>query len=149
MNIYRLFRGQITKNLIPLIMGVVSIFVFTMSCADQITSDSADENLIVNASFPDIQDKVFSPTCAVSGCHVSVMHESGMNLSAGAAYENLVDVVSRGNPQLKRVEPGNSQQSYLIRKLTGNNTAVMPPAGKLNSSVIDSIAAWIDAGALP
>ncbi|MGD9900726.1 MAG: hypothetical protein AB7T22_16495 [Calditrichaceae bacterium] len=128
---------------------MVSISVLTISCADQITGDSAGENLVVNASFSDIQEKVFSRTCAVSGCHVSVMHESGMNLSAGAAYDNLVNVVSKGNPQLKRVEPGDSQQSYLIRKLNGSNTPVMPPSGKLSSSVIDSIAAWIDKGALP
>ena len=47
-----------------------------------------------------------------------------------------------------RVKPFESENSYLIRKLRGQGTSVMPPSGQLKAAVIDSVVAWIDKGAL-
>ncbi len=74
-----------------------------------------------------------------------------MNLSAGKAYSNLVNVAaSECNDGRKRVLPGNADQSYLIDKLLGVNLCFgtkMPKLGSISSNEIQTIAAWICAGA--
>jgi hypothetical protein len=100
---------------------------------------------IMSASFSDIQTEVFSKSCATSGCHNGSINP---NLSAGEAYNNLVNQPSAQVPSMLRVKPGDSNNSYLMKKLTGDGTSVMPPSGQLSQVTIDSIAAWIDRGAL-
>ena len=97
------------------------------------------------ARFSDIQTEVFSKNCATSGCHNGTQNP---NLSAGVAYDNLVNQPSAQIPSMLRVKPGDSNNSYLMKKLTGDGTSVMPPSGQLSQVTIDSIAAWIDRGAL-
>lgn len=48
-----------------------------------------------------------------------------------------------------RVEPGDHESSILWHKLsnTGEYGGVMPPGGALDSSTVDAVAEWIDAGA--
>ena len=99
----------------------------------------------MRATFTSIQSEVFSPTCATSGCHGGSQNP---NLSAGQAYNNLVNQASAQNPSMMRVKPGDSNNSYLMKKLTGDGTSVMPPSGQLTQSKIDSIALWINTGAL-
>jgi len=99
----------------------------------------------IRATFSSIQKEVFTPTCATSGCHGGSQNP---NLSVGQAYDNLVNKASSQNSSLMRVKPGESSNSYLIKKLNGDGTSVMPPSGKLSQKAIDSIAAWIDQGAL-
>ncbi len=124
------------------------ISLFLQSCADKIVSGDDPPPSGMTAKLSDIQQNVFSVSCATAGCHVGQFPQGGLNLSAGASFANLVNVDSNENPSLKRVEPGNSSQSFLIRKLEGSGTSVMPPAGKLSGVLIDSIKSWIDKGAL-
>jgi hypothetical protein len=75
-----------------------------------------------------------------------------MNLSsAGESYAALVSVASLQVTSLNRVEPGNPDESYLIRKLEGGPDIVgdrMPRGGPfLPQATIDEIRAWIAAGA--
>ena len=134
------------------ITGLIVIFVsLYFNCADQIVSDcetTEDKNTIREpVSFTDIQTSVFNISCAVAGCHTGMSPAENLSLTAGQSHKNIVNVNSRQRPDLKIVLPGNSPQSYLIHKLKGENTSVMPPAGKLNSALIDSVAARIDRGA--
>jgi hypothetical protein len=99
----------------------------------------------IRATFSSIQEKVFTPTCALSGCHGGSQNP---NLSSGQAYSNLVNKASSQKPSVLRVKPGESTNSYLIDKLTGDDTSVMPPSGQLSQATIDSIIVWIDNGAL-
>lgn len=98
-----------------------------------------------------IQTNVFDVNCALSGCHIGSSAPLGLDLSAGEARENLVNVASVGVPELLRVEPGNADDSYLVLKLEGDDRIVgsrMPlnmPA--LSSDEIGTIREWIDAGA--
>ncbi len=134
---------------------ILGIFIWN-SCADQIVSECDTEkpkNTSVKVSFSDIQEKVFTPRCAVSGCHVGANAPQGLDLSAGQAYNHLVNVSSTEVPTLKRVSPGNSRDSYIIIKLEGTDSrmkgARMPVnSTPLSQSVIDSIKTWIDNGAL-
>jgi hypothetical protein len=71
-------------------------------------------------------------------------------MSGSVAYSNLVNV---GNliGTLDYIEPNNADNSYLYRKVTGQNIVGkrMPENGPpyLSTAVTDSIKAWIDAGA--
>ncbi|MBM3262485.1 MAG: hypothetical protein FJY97_03545 [candidate division Zixibacteria bacterium] len=97
------------------------------------------------ATFSAIQSQVFTPQCALSGCHAGT---ETPNLSAGVAYNNIVNVAS--TQTLDYIEPGNSTTSYLYKKLTGSGIVgnAMPRGGAaLSTARLDSIRAWIDRGA--
>ena len=74
---------------------------------------------------------------------------------ADAAYDLLVDhPAAETGGALDRVEPGDSENSYIIHKLRGTHQDVggsgarMPEGGPfLDDETIDAIAEWIDAGA--
>ena len=95
---------------------------------------------------------IFSANCAESGCHAGPSPQRGMNLSAGQAYTNTVEVSSEEIPRLLRIEPANPDSSYLVMKLENAPGIVEQPMplgrAPLAQSQIDIIRAWIDAGAL-
>jgi len=99
----------------------------------------------LSATFSSIQQQVFTPSCAIPACHGG---SQPPDLTSGNSYNNLVNIASTQNPSLSRVKPGDSANSWLIRKLTGNGTSLMPPAGQLPQATIDSIKLWIDNGAV-
>lgn len=101
-------------------------------------------------TFSFIQDNVFTPTCAVSGCHAGASPAAGMDLSAGQAFTNIVGVNSGQAPTLQRVNPGDADNSYLVQKIEGTATVGgrMPLNGSpLSSELIQNIREWIAAGA--
>lgn len=102
------------------------------------------------ATFSFIQDNVFTPTCAVSGCHAGASPAAGMDLTAGQAFTNIVGVTSGQAPTLQRVNPGDADNSYLVQKIEGTATVGerMPRGGPpLSSELIQNIREWVDAGA--
>ena len=131
----------------------MSIFLFSylfISCEDQIVSECEEEKNLpeLTATFSSIQNEVFTPNCATSGCHVANSVEPV--LTAGQSYNNIVNVMSF-NPPFPYVYPTRSDSSYLLNKIRGVNIqGERMPLNRqpLSSTVIDSIAAWIDKGAL-
>ncbi len=96
-----------------------------------------------------IQANVFSQSCAFSGCHGPANNQADLLLTDGNSFSNLVNVQSVLFPQYKRVVPGNSSQSLLIKILKGDVSPRMPlNRDPLPADLIDSIATWIDNGAL-
>ncbi len=98
------------------------------------------------ATLEAIQASVFTPSCAVSGCHTGDSPPEGLRLDAGFSFDNLVDVPSSEVPELLRVEPGNPDDSYLVQKIEGNADvgARMPLGGPpLDQDLIDDIREWI------
>lgn len=131
------------------IFTILGLLLFIISCEDQIVSEcDSPAGDGIPAKLSSIQAEVLSTDCATSGCH-----ESGAqppDLSLGNTHSSLVNVNATVSGKIL-VVPGNSSQSYLINKLTGENISGsrMPLAGSpLSPAIIDSIAAWIDAGAL-
>jgi hypothetical protein len=102
-------------------------------------------------AFSRIQTEIFSPVCAQAGCHDAGVASGEMVLEAGRSYGEIVDRPSAGRPGLDRVEPGDPERSYLLKKLRGDPDIVgdrMPlTGGPLRQDQIDGIAAWIRAGA--
>ncbi|NIM48157.1 MAG: hypothetical protein GTN78_20765 [Gemmatimonadales bacterium] len=100
---------------------------------------------------------IFTNNCAFSGCHGSTNTQppgKAMNLSAGQAFANIVDVSAIQVPSRMRVLPGQPDESYLVNKIEGTQASVggtggQMPLGRspLSQAQINTIRAWIAAGA--
>ena len=128
---------------------MLTVFFLIQSCKDQIITE-CDENIpeSFTATFSSIQKEVFTPSCATTGCHVT--NSVDPVLTAGESFNNIVNVLSF-NPPFLYVNPGKSDSSYILNKIKGTNIVGdrMPiNAPPIPDSVVDSIAAWIDRGAL-
>jgi hypothetical protein len=102
------------------------------------------------SAFQEIQDTVFTPIC--TQCHSGASAPQGLRLDAANSYAMLVNVNSNEVAALKRVNPGNADQSYIVQKISG--TAAVGgrmPLGQapLPQDRIDLIRSWIAAGAQP
>jgi hypothetical protein len=99
-----------------------------------------------------IQASVFTPSCAVAGCHGGAAAQRGLRLDPGYSAANLVNVSSPADNSLVRVVPGQPDASFLIQKLEGTQTLGdrMPQGGPyLSQSQINDIRLWIADGANP
>lgn len=128
-----------------------TVFIMTLSfvsCSEGIVSECEPDITVdgqMKASFKEIQDKVLTPSCATSGCHAGTFSP---NLEKGKSFANIVNKLSLGS-SLDYIEPGDSENSFIIKKLNGDGTTIMPSGSpKLDKAIIDSIAAWIDNGAM-
>jgi len=116
------------------------------------------------SSFDIMQDKLLTPSCATSGCHLSNKDASyaqhGLVLAKGTSYANLVGVAAVNSVAFKnsvlRVRKFASGESLLYHKLNwdlshhglSNYGAPMPLGGKpLSKGQIAFVQKWIDAGA--
>jgi hypothetical protein len=101
--------------------------------------------------------EVLSIIQAECSCHRSGAPPAGLDLSDGAAYGSLVSVPSTQAPGVNRVEPGDPDNSYLYRKLLGEQAQVggsgvrMPAGGAppLPQDQLDVVRDWILGGAQP
>ncbi len=138
-------------NTSRLLTILFALLIFT-SCEENIVTECEVNNInsIELTTFSSIQEDVFDVNCAFPGCHAGTSPQAGLLLTSGNSYSNLINVTSVLNPNFKIVQPGNSSESFLIKMLknTGDGTSLMPPSGKINERLIDSIAAWIDGGAI-
>jgi hypothetical protein len=102
------------------------------------------------ATFTRIQNEIFTPTCAVIGCHGRFGTQQDLLLVEGEAYANVVNRPSTEMPQLMRIKPLDPANSYLFRKITGAGITGdrMPQAGPpLSDAEITLIREWIRRGA--
>ena len=102
----------------------------------------------------DIQP-IFNRSCALVSCHTGAVPAQGQDLSPGVAYGQVVNVSSTEQPKLKRVRPGDPNNSYLVRKIQGdprisgvlmpNGCPGVPAAGAqcLTPDEIMAIVQWI------
>lgn len=114
-------------------------------------SGQADDLPFV-ATFSSIQDNLFTPSCP---CHQGAAAPQGLVLNTAGTLDMLVNNPSNEVPDLFLIEPGNPDDSYLIRKLEGGPNIVgfqMPPTelgeAHLTQAEIDVIRQWIVDGAL-
>ena len=112
-------------------------------------ADPLDPNRL-EPTLSSIQANIFNLNCTFSGCHVggSPVLPGVMNLRAGQAYANIVNVPSLERANLLRVAPGDPENSYLVMKIEGRAGPRMPlnlPA--LSAEEIAVIRQWIADGA--
>ena len=104
------------------------------------------------ATFTRVQDEVFTPKCALSGCHLGPASQAqeGLVLTSGLAYENIFMIRANQNPSIFRVTPGDPANSYLWRKITVGQPIVgdrMPQTGSITEAERQLITDWILQGA--
>lgn len=127
----------------------VSFCLISWSCGSLEKDDSGESGNLVPVNV----QMIFTNHCAKSGCHAGSSPQEGMNLSESLAYDKIVNVSSSQQPALKRILPGQPNNSYLVRKIEG--VAIdgdrMPGDGPpyLTTAQIDTIRLWISNGALP
>lgn len=105
--------------------------------------------------FSAIQDTIFTPSCAVSPCHVGPFGAGNLVLEANAAYDELVgvepDVFAARAAGYLLVDPGDPDNSFLLLKLIGPPLSMgsrMPSVGPpLPAEQIEMVRSWIRAGA--
>ncbi|MBK6407355.1 MAG: hypothetical protein IPN03_09355 [Holophagales bacterium] len=101
------------------------------------------------ATFARVQAEVFTPSCALSGCHAGPNPQQGQDLSAGRAYSQIVNVRSAESSRL-RIAPGDPDASYLISKVKGDATITgnrMPPGSALSPDEVQLLVDWVRRGA--
>jgi hypothetical protein len=104
------------------------------------------------ATFTRVQQQVFTPTCALAGCHLGPASaaQEGLVLSEGASYDNVVMVRSNQNPSLFRVAPSDPASSYLVRKIVPGSVIVgdrMPQTGSMTEAQRQLVIDWVLRGA--
>jgi len=100
-----------------------------------------------------IQNEIFTPTCATAGCHDALIQAGGLDLSsADDSYNGMVGVASTCAGRI-HVVAGDSATSYLLDKLGDGLApcgALMPLAlPALTADELQLIRDWIDDGAPP
>jgi hypothetical protein len=101
--------------------------------------------------------KIFMTSCSGTGCHVSATGAGGLAMpDKMTAYMNLVGVNSTSCTGEKRVVAGDAAKSELVHALDhtaigscGARTPQMPDRKpKLPQADIDTVSAWVAAGAM-
>jgi len=106
----------------------------------------AVSNLANAVDLDDVQTQVFTPSCALSGCHNG---SQPPNLSAGQSFNQIVNVPSGQMPTLDYIKPNDPDASYLVRKILGTGlNARMPLGGTLSDSSIQLVIDWVSQGAV-
>lgn len=108
-------------------------------------------NIALTASLESLQANLFTPNCAVSGCHSGSAAPLGLSLEAGNSFANLVSKTSVQQPDKLRIKPGDAINSYLVQKVEGIGSITGNPMprdrARLDQSLIDTLKLWIDNGA--
>lgn len=146
-----------------LLLSVALLSACEAASADDSTdSETEADSETSGEAAPDFDTQIqpiFESACL---CHFSAQPGGDMtapylNLNAGFGIAELVDVDAVQVPSMKRVAPGDLENSYLVHKLRGTHVDVgapadsdpMPPLGPLAEADLAQIEAWIVGGALP
>jgi hypothetical protein len=133
---------------VALIVGCAA----AVGCGDEKRLPTAPEGPgSETATFTRVQNEVFTPTCALSGCHLgpASLAQEGLVLS-GNAYDSIVGARANQNPSISRVTPGDPVNSYLWRKITPGQPIVgdrMPQTGSITEAQRQLVTDWILRGA--
>ena len=110
--------------------------------------ESAVEGSRTEATLAEVSE-VFAVSCAFSGCHSGGDPAAGLSLEGDFAAR-IVGVASEQRSDLKLVDPGNPDKSYLLIKVRGDDEIIsqqMPPGNPLSAEQVEIIRAWIASGA--
>ena len=110
--------------------------------------DDDGEGTLTEATLAQVSE-VFAVSCALSGCHSGGEPTADLSLEGDFAAR-IIGVASGQRPDLKLVDPGNPDSSYLLIKVRGDDEIVsqqMPPDKVLPAEQVEIIRAWIASGA--
>lgn len=131
------------------VAAVLGLSVALAACGTRKTPTEPSDGPDPAATFARVQSEVFTPSCALSGCHGGANPQQGMDLSAGRSYSSIVNVRAVESTRL-RIAPGDADASYLISKVRGDATITgsrMPPGGALSPDQVALLVDWVRRGA--
>lgn len=121
------------------------------SCTDT-TGGTTTGNTATAYTYQMVQEKVFDTQCTY--CHAVGADPDAefLVLTAPDSYANLVNVAAAEVADVKRIDPGSPDTSFLMHKLRGINipdgTAQMPEdAAPMDPELVTLVYGWILAGA--
>jgi hypothetical protein len=113
-----------------------------------------------DSSYGLIYNKIFTPTCALSGCHAKEDHSThahAVTLAGSTAYDDIINGATKNSQAaaagLKLIIPRDTAKSFLYQKLIYSRSAhkygsPMPTGGlKVSANQIEFMKQWIAAGA--
>ena len=105
-----------------------------------------------DATFSRVQREVFTPQCAIPGCHGGPPADAqeNMPLGEGLSYDAIVRVASRQLPALLRVAPSDPANSYLLRNITPGSVIAgepMPFGATITEADRQLVRDWVARGA--
>jgi hypothetical protein len=148
---------------LPVVLLIAAAIVPPMSGASVVAAADSGCQQKFDSTFDLIQKVVFEGRgCTSAACHSGAAPTGGLDLSAGASYDNLVDrppqsVSVESFPGLARVVPGNKGRSLLWLNLAAATLPdqwkaplrPMPQGGlpPLSLDELDLVGKWIEIGA--
>lgn len=129
-------------------------FAILLACTGK-PGDSASADDTATVTDPDtlsaIQAETFTPSCAFASCHAATNPAGSLDLTDGHTFASLVGVEAADAPGQTLVIAGDSANSYLVAKLSGDPDIVGDPmpsgSDGLDATRLAHIIDWIDAGA--
>jgi hypothetical protein len=129
--------GRIAVAPVLVFLTAMAALLPLVSLAQQITPDNLEQRVAA----------IFERSCSLTGCHAGPVAQQDMYLTSSRYYESLVDQPSVERPDLKRVNPGSPETSYLMMKVEGAPGIVglpMPMAGnRLTDEEVKLLEEWI------
>lgn len=128
---------------------VLGLGLVLAACGTQKSPTEPSDGPDPSATFSRVQSEVFTPSCALSGCHSGANPTGSQDLSAGRAYGQIVNVRAAQSTRL-RIAPGDPEGSYLISKIRGDATISgnrMPLGGTLPPEKQKLLVDWVRRGA--
>jgi len=119
--------------------------------ADDSDANGADDSdaSTTDITLAQISEQIFALKCV--GCHGGGSPSANMSLESGVVAAEIINVASSQRSDLKRIDPGNPDGSYLLIKLRADDGIVnqqMPlGGGALSDEQIEMVRKWIAGGA--
>ena len=110
---------------------------------------SGTPTIPLSADFVSIQANIFTPNCALSGCHTATSAAGGLRLDEANSFGDIFNQNSTEAPASILIIPGDANNSYLVQKIEGSAGTRMPkdlPA--LSTEKIQAVRDWVNNGAL-
>jgi hypothetical protein len=141
------------RRRIAIAAGLVAVLCIAAACGEdgRMPTEIAPPGNS-DATFSRVQREVFTPQCAIPGCHggTAANAQENMPLGEGLSYDAIVRVPSRQMPSLLRVAPGDPANSYLVRKITPGSAiagAPMPFGATISDADRQLVRDWVARGA--
>jgi hypothetical protein len=119
------------------------------ACPGDLRDPARFQQTAAAPSCPDVVATVFTPRCALSGCHASAAMSGSLDLQSPDIYQRLVGKAAAGGPGVL-IDPGDDpNRSVLYLKMTTEPPfgGQMPLGGdKLDAATLACVGAWVLAG---
>ncbi len=138
---------------------VLAVLAGGATACDENLTEVAGPSPNLEPTFASIQREIFETTdtagrTACTNCHTNVGRNPAalLNLLSSVSYDQLVNRASVERPELRLVNPGNPEISYLLHKIDGRGGIVgrrMPFNGPpyLTPGQVLIVRRWIEIGA--